>query len=146
MKSEKYSILKKENLLSFFGGLIFVIIFIWGYSFIDNNWYEYRDDGVITMSVARNLVDAGFIGVGVSGPIVEASSSPMQIFVYALAYLLTGIDYIDFSYWQTTISTFLIGFIFLTVIIFTFLTIIFCPFQGFFELIVIINILIDTPE
>ncbi len=113
MKSEKYSILKKENLLSFFGGLIFVIIFIWGYSFIDNNWYEYRDDGVITMSVARNLVDAGFIGVGVSGPIVEASSSPMQIFVYALAYLLTGVDYIDFSYWQTVIATFLIGFIFI---------------------------------
>lgn len=65
------------------------------------------------MSVAKNLVDAGFIGVSISGPIVEASSSPMQVFIYALAYLFTDVNYANFSYWQTIITTFLIGFIFI---------------------------------
>ena len=109
----KTTILSKENILSYIGGLIFLVIFIWGYSYIDNNWYEYRDDGVITMSTAKNLVDFGFIGVSVSGPIVEASSSPMQFFMYALAYLLTGVDYANYSYWQTIITTFFIGFLFI---------------------------------
>lgn len=109
----KNTLLSKENILSYVGGLIFVVIFIWGYSYIDNNWYEYRDDGVITMSAARNLIDLGFIGVSVSGPIVEVSSSPIQFFTYALAYLFTGVDYVDFSYWQTILATFLIGFLFI---------------------------------
>lgn len=106
-------LLRKENILSLVGGLIFVGIFMWGYSFIDNNWYDYRDDGVITMSTAKNLIDFGFIGVSVSGPIVEASSSPMQFFTYALAYLFTGVNYANFSYWQTILSTFMIGFLFI---------------------------------
>ncbi len=105
-------LLTKENILSVIGGIVFVVIFILGYSYIDTNWYDYRDDGVITMSTAKNLVDFGFIGVSASGPIVEASSSPMQFFTYAFTYLITGVNYAEFSHWQTIISTFLLGFIF----------------------------------
>lgn len=113
IKNIKKTLLSKENILSYVGGIVFVVVFIWGYSYIDNNWYDYRDDGVITMSTAKNLVDFGFIGVSVSGPIVEASSSPMQFFTYALAYLFTGVNYADFSYWQTILATFIIGFLFI---------------------------------
>jgi len=91
-----------------------VIIFLWGYSRIPDNYYQYRDDGVITMSSARNLIDFGFIGVSPSGPIVEVSSSPMQFFTYALAYLMTGVDYSSYSYWQTILATFIIGFFFIS--------------------------------
>jgi len=103
----------KTNILSYAGGFIFVLIFIWGYSNINNNWYEYRDDGVITMSSAKNLADMGFIGVSVSGPKVEASSSPMQFFVYAFIYKITGANYAEFSYWQTILATFILGFLFI---------------------------------
>jgi hypothetical protein len=100
-------------ILPLLGGIIFLTIFLLGYSTIDNNWYEFRDDGVITMSVAKNLVDYGFIGVNPSGPIVEASSSPLQTFLYALIYYLTGANYEVYSWWQTVLSTFFIGFIFI---------------------------------
>jgi len=113
LKDLSKQLLTKENILSVIGGIVFVVIFMWGYSHIDTNWYDYRDDGVITMSTAKNLVDAGFIGVSVSGPIVEASSSPMQFFTYAFTYLVTGVDYANFSHWQTIIATFLLGFIFI---------------------------------
>ena len=103
----------KKNILSYIGSIIFAITFMYSYSHIDNNWYEYRDDGVITMSAARNLIDEGFIGVSVSGPIVEVSSSPIQLFTFALVYLLTNTDYTNFAYWQTVLSTCLIGFIFI---------------------------------
>jgi hypothetical protein len=109
----KLMILKKENILSLLSGIIFVIIFSWGYYHIDNNWYEYRDDGIITMSAAKNLVDFGFIGVSPSGPIVEASSSPMQLFIYAITYFITDVAYDTYSYWQTMIATFLLGFLFI---------------------------------
>ncbi len=107
------TILSRDNLLSIFGGAIFVVIFLFGYSSLDANWYEYRDDGVITMSVAKNWVDYGFFGVSVSGPIVEATSSPMELFIYATVYAMGGISYDTYSFWQTLIATFILGAIFI---------------------------------
>ena len=74
------------SLLSLSGGLIFVVFFYWAYSNIDSSLYQVRDDGVITMSHAKNLVDYGFIGVSPSGGRVEGYSAPVQFFVYAAAY------------------------------------------------------------
>ena len=107
------NILSRKNALSVLSGIIFVAVFFGRYSLIENDWYQYRDDGLITMSSGRNLVDYHFIGVNPSGPRVEASSSPLQLFVYALAYFFMGTNYADFSYWQTLIATFLIGFLFI---------------------------------
>jgi len=100
--------------LALIGGIIFSVVFALHYSFIDSNLYQARDDGVITMSVGRHLVDFGFIGVSPSGPIVEASSSPLQTFVYAVSYYLTEVDYKNYSVFQTAVSTFLIGAIFIS--------------------------------
>ena len=99
--------------LACIGAAIFLAIFAIRYAMIDDFFYAVRDDGVITMSTARNLIDYGFIGVSPSGPIVEASSSPLQTLVYALAYGATGIGYATFSLVQTYVTIALIGAIFI---------------------------------
>lgn len=99
--------------LAVLGGLIFLSVFALRYSFTDDFLYAVRDDGVITMSVARNLIDYGFIGVSPSGPIVEASSSPLQTLVYAMVYGVTGADYASFSLYQTYVASALIGALFI---------------------------------
>ena len=68
------------------GALLFVFFFFLGYEKIPVHFYRYRDDGVITLSHARNWVDFGFIGVNPSGERVEATSAPLQMLLYALAY------------------------------------------------------------
>lgn len=95
--------------LSLFGGLIFMFFFYWAYSNIDSDFYQVRDDGVITMSHAKNWVDYGFIGVSPSGDRVEGYSAPVQFFIYASAYALTGISYETYANVQTAIFTFLLG-------------------------------------
>ena len=101
------------SLLSLLGGLIFVVFFYWAYSNIDSGLYEVRDDGVITMSHAKNLVDYGFIGVNPSGDRVEGYSAPVQFFIYAAAYGLTGIGYETYAHVQTALFTFLLGALFI---------------------------------
>ena len=96
-------------LTSLLGGLLFVLIFHWAYSDIPGEFYQTRDDGVITMSHARNLVDYGFIGVNPSGGRVEGYSAPVQLFLYAAAYAVTGIGYAAYSEAQTVAATFLLG-------------------------------------
>lgn len=91
------------------GGLLFVLVFQWGYSGLSDNLYQVRDDAVITMSHARNLVDYGFIGVNPSGGRVEGYSTPVQFFLYAAAYAVTGIGYAAYSSVQTVAATFLLG-------------------------------------
>ena len=103
----------KTNFLSVVGGLIFLLIFFLGYLYVDESWYQHRDDGVITMSVAKNWVDYGFFGVSVSGPIVEASSSPLELFIYALFYTIWHVSYDTYAFYQTLVSTFLLGAIFI---------------------------------
>lgn len=94
---------------SFLGGLIFVLVFQWEYSSIKDFLYQVRDDAVITMSHARNLVDYGFIGVNPSGGRVEGHSAPAQFILYAAVYAVTGIGYAAYSFAQTVAATFLLG-------------------------------------
>jgi hypothetical protein len=94
------------------GGLIYVAVFHLRYSTLEPDLYQFRDDGVVTMSVGRHIVDHGFVGVSPSGPIVEASSSPLQTIVYAIAYAISGVGYADYSWLQTYATTFGIGVVF----------------------------------
>lgn len=96
--------------LGLLGGLMFVLVLAWGYRDLDPAHYTDRDDGVITMSHARNLVDHGFIGVEPSGQRVEGFSAPLQFWLYAGLYAVTGIGWHDYGQLQTLACTFLIGF------------------------------------
>ena len=91
------------------GGVFVSVFYGLGYANIPADFYHARDDGVITMSHARNLVEYGFIGVGPSGERVEGYSAPLQLFVVALAYLLTGMHYGTYADMQTLVCTFLLG-------------------------------------
>ena len=84
-------------------------ILLGSYSLHDPSQYQYRDDAVITMSAAKNLVDFGFVGVSPSGPRVEASSSPLQTAIYAGAYALADLHYSTYSWLQTIIATLLLS-------------------------------------
>ncbi len=92
--------------LSLLGGAIFCALFYWSYADIPDRLYQVRDDGVITMSHARNWVDYGFIGVNPSGERVEGYSAPVQFFIYALAYRLSGVGYDAYAVAQTAVPLF----------------------------------------
>ncbi len=98
--------------ISLFGGLAFLFFFYLSYSTIESDYYQVRDDGVITLSHAKNLVDYGFIGVSPSGDRVEGYSAPVQFVIYAAAYYLTGLDFKTYAAVQTLVSTFLLGVVF----------------------------------
>ncbi len=95
------------------GGLVFLGIFYYHYGQLDPGAYKYRDDGVITMSHARNLIDYGHIGVDPSGKRLEGFSAPVQFWIYAAVYGLTGVEWDTFADAQTLLCTFLLGFLFL---------------------------------
>lgn len=90
-------------------GLVFVACFWWGYSRIDPELYQARDDGVILLSHARNLVDYGFVGVNPSGGRVEGYSAPADFLLFTIVYALSHMDYRSFMLAQTWICTFLLG-------------------------------------
>ncbi len=104
-------------LYSALGGIVFLAAFHYGYSQIPDHFYSVRDDGVITLSHAKNWIDYGFIGVNPSGGRVEGYSAPVQLFAYALLYGLLGLSYETFMATQTVTCTFLLG----------------CIISGFFE-------------
>ncbi len=57
------TLLKNKTLhVCLIGGLVFISIFYISYLGIDSDLYQARDDGVITMSHAKNWVEHGFIG------------------------------------------------------------------------------------
>ena len=99
------SILPAPFLLSLLSGLLFVLIF----AFFSDQKPWVSDDGVITMSHGRNLVDYGFIGINPSGGRVEGYSAPVQFFLYTAAYAMTGVGYATYTKAQTYIATFLLG-------------------------------------
>lgn len=103
----------RTTCVSVLGGLIFLLFFYWSYSDIPGSYYEVRDDGVITLSHARNWVDYGFIGINPSGERVEGYSTPAQLFLYAVTYAASGIGYEAFSAAQTAAGTFLLGAVFI---------------------------------
>ncbi|HEX9368396.1 MAG TPA: hypothetical protein VF921_17325, partial [Vicinamibacterales bacterium] len=51
--------------------------------------YADRDDAVITLSHARNLVEYGFIGVSPSGERVEGFSAPLQFWIATATYAVS---------------------------------------------------------
>jgi hypothetical protein len=98
--------------LPIFAGLVFTALFQWRYAGIDPEFYQFRDDGIITLSHARNWLDFGFIGVNPSGERIEAYSAPAQMFLYALAYGVSGVDFKTFMSLQTVSCTFALGALF----------------------------------
>src|SRR5207253_614084 len=89
--------------------LVFAAVLLLRYQAIPTDFYQYRDDGIITLSHARNWVDFGFIGINPSGERLEASSAPLQFLLYAAAYAITGLDYRAFMDVQTMLCTVGIG-------------------------------------
>lgn len=71
--------------------------------------YAERDDAIITLSHARNLVEYGFIGVSPSGERVEGFSAPLQFWAAAAAYRIRPFDFQTFFRWQLRIGSMLLG-------------------------------------
>src|ERR1700730_10832881 len=95
--------------LVLFGSAAFLCVFRYHLKSIPSANYENRDDALITLSHARNLVEFGFIGVSPSGERVEGFSAPAQFWIAAGAYRLTRFDYATFFRWQLTLGTLLLG-------------------------------------
>src|ERR1051325_11593746 len=91
------------------GVLLFVVILHLRLERVPPANYEARDDAVITLSHARNLVEYGFIGVSPSGERVEGFSTPLQFLVAGVAYTIHPFGYRAFFRWQTLIGTMLLG-------------------------------------
>jgi hypothetical protein len=103
----------KDMLFAAAAGFIFLLVFLYGYKQIPKNFYEYRDDGIITMSHGKNLADYGTIGINPSGERVEGYSAPAQFISYYILYTLSGISFKAYSTLQTFLAAFLLGFIFI---------------------------------
>lgn len=71
--------------------------------------YQARDDAVVTLSHARNLVDHGFVGVGPSGERVEGFSSPLHFVLCVAATALAGGGYRGFLVGFPFVVNFLFG-------------------------------------
>jgi hypothetical protein len=95
--------------LSLAGALIFAAVLQARYQSIPADFYGYRDDGIITLSHARNWIDFGFIGVNPSGERLEAASAPLQFLLYAAAYAIGSMSYQTFMDAQTLLCTLAIG-------------------------------------
>ena len=98
---------------SLLSGLIFLAVFEIGLHQVPNNYYENRDDGIITLSHAKNLADFGSISVNPSGERVEGFSSPAQFVLYYFIYKISGISYQTYNKYQPIIFAFLLGFLFM---------------------------------
>lgn len=70
---------------------------------------SYRDDAVITLSYAKNLIDYGAIASDPAGARVEGFSTPLQFWLFAAVYAVTRSGYAAFLDWQVGICTFLLG-------------------------------------
>ena len=113
MMTTRSLLFSKQALVIVLGGLLFLGFFYLRYLQVPVGFdYPVRDDGVITLSHGKNLVDYGFIGINPSGPKVEGHSAPLQCLLYAVLYYLFGIGFIAFAKWQTIICTFLLGCVF----------------------------------
>ncbi len=84
---------KRTLLWCLLAALVFYGVFWSAYRSIDDELYRNRDDGIITVSHARNWVDYGTISVNPSGERVEGFSSPLQFLLFSGAYKITGMHY-----------------------------------------------------
>lgn len=90
-------------------GAAFTGIFEHSISAVSTHLYQYRDDGIITLSHAKNLVDFGHVGVSPSGERLEGYSAPLQFLAYLFVYLCTGAGFEAYINLQTTCATFVMG-------------------------------------
>lgn len=100
---------ERRWVVALLGGLVFAAVFQAWYAAVNPDYYLYRDDGIITLSHARNWVDFGFIGVNPSGERLEGTSAPLQFLLYVLAYSLMHLSYQSFMVAQTAACTFALG-------------------------------------
>jgi hypothetical protein len=101
-----------QRLAPFLSGIVFLAVFALGYSFVPGELYELRDDGLITLSHAKNLVDFDVIGVNPAGERVEGFSSPLEFAAYFVLYGLFGISCEVYAACQTYLSIFFVGCLF----------------------------------
>jgi len=90
-------------------GFAFLLVFKLVLRDVPATTYAARDDGVITLSHARNLVDYGFVGVNPSGERIEGFSAPLQFLVFAAVYAVTHVGYPRFLAGQVVLCTLLLG-------------------------------------
>jgi hypothetical protein len=102
----------RKSLIPLCSALIFASIFALHYAKIPDIDYKDRDDGIITLSHARNFVEYGSISINPSGERIEAFSSPLQFVIYAICFALTGLSYSIYSFFLTWSSILIIGFFF----------------------------------
>jgi hypothetical protein len=109
--SQRVRILVQAGLVVF-GAIAFSLIFRLNLARVPAANYESRDDALITLSHARNLVEYGFIGVSPSGERIEGFSAPLQFMVAGALYAVAPFDYRAFFSWQTAIGTMALGALF----------------------------------
>ena len=90
-------------------GALFCVVFWYRYGAIPSEFFAVRDDGIITQSHARSVVEVGTIGVSASGERVEGFLSPVQWLAFVLLYALWGVSYPTGALLQTWACTFLLG-------------------------------------
>ncbi len=90
-------------------GVLFCGVLSFWYLVIPFEWFAIRDDGVITLSHAKNWVEYGFIGVNPSGERIEAFSSPLQFAIFSAIYWLTSMNYAHFMLLQTLLLAGVVG-------------------------------------
>lgn len=89
-------------------GALYVLIFE-HFAPLPKDAFSYRDDAVITLSHAKNLVEYGSVGIDAAGARVEGFSTPLQFWIFALAYELTHCQYERFLDAQVGVCNFLLG-------------------------------------
>ncbi len=72
------------------GAVVWVALGAYALSRVPDAWWRWRDDGVITLSQARGLVDFGHPAVSAAGERVEAASAPLQMFLASAYFRLGG--------------------------------------------------------
>lgn len=87
------------------GAALFFGIFFLRYLSIDPSFYQFRDDGLITLSHVKNWIDFGFIGINPSGGIVEGYSTPLQFIIFSVIYFFTHAHYVFFIPMMTSLCT-----------------------------------------
>ena len=92
--------------------MLFLAVFYVAYQLIPDLYYLARDDGIITLSHAKNLVDYGSIGINPSGERVEGFSAPVEFFLYGLIYSIYPIHYVTYGTLQALVGALLLGLLF----------------------------------
>ena len=93
----------------FLSGVLFFGVFWWSYGQLDEDLYVNRDDGIITVSHARNFVEFGSIGVNPSGERVEGYSSPLQFVIFSVVYAVFHNHYDGYFLIVAGVSAFFMG-------------------------------------